>query len=143
MPAEVLIKYWGLMLIQLFSIFWAGVASTTAVDLTLIGHIKGWRRIRYPKWLGCFISNKRLYGYEIVTDQHTHPQVLWFLLGAFLIEGGIFGLIVGVWQFVNDVDDWVLWAIAAPLYISAIAWLVFSKLWARKEYLRRVQDYQP
>lgn len=91
MPAEVLIKYWGLMLIQLFSIFWAGVASTTAVDLTLIGHIKGWRRIRYPKWLGCFISNKRLYGYEIVTDQHTHPQVLWFLLGAFLIEGGYSG----------------------------------------------------
>ena len=142
MPAEVLIKYWGLMLIQLFSVFWPCVAGTTAVDLTLIGHIKGWRRIRYPKWLG-FIDDKRRYGYEIVADQHTHPQVLWFLLGVFLIEGGIFGLIVGVWQFVNDVDAWVLWAIATPLYFSAIAWLVFSKLWARKEYLGRVQKYGP
>ena len=83
----VILKYWGLMAIQLFSVAWGIMAGMAAIDLTLIGHIKGWRRIKYSKWLGGAIDEKRRYGYEIVSDQTTHPQVIWFLLGRLVPSG--------------------------------------------------------
>ena len=130
-----ILKYWGLMAIQLFSVAWGIMAGMAAIDLTLIGHIKGWRRIKYSKWLGGAIDEKRRYGYEIVSDQTTHPQVIWFLFGCLLVLGGIIGLIVGVWQFVNDVDAWVLWTIAAALYVPSIVCLVALKRRAKQTYL--------
>lgn len=130
-----MLKYWGLMMIQLFTIAWSYLVGVAAIDLTLIGHIKGWKRIKYPKWLGGFINKKRRYGYEIVSDQTTHPLIIWFLIGSFLVLGGIFGLIIWVWQFVNDVDAWVLWAIDAALYIPSTLCTILVKIYANRTYL--------
>ena len=128
-------RYWGFMLIQLFSIAWCLLVGTVAVDLTLIGHIRGWKRIRYPKWLGGAIDKNRLYGFELLNDQITHPQILWFLCGSILAFAGIVVLIVFAWRFVNDVDTWFLWLIDAALYLPASAGFVFSKLFAKHVYL--------
>ena len=129
------LKYWGLMAIQLYTIAWCYLVGMAAIDLTLIGHIKGWKRIKYPKWLGGAIDKKRRYGYEGVSDQVTHPQVIWFISGSALVLGGIVGLIVAVWQFVNDVDPWVLWAIAAALYVPSVICLILLKSYAKRVYL--------
>ena len=132
-----LAKYWGLMFIQLYSLFWLDIASTSAIDLTLIGHIKGWKSIKYWKWLSGaipYLRGKRWYGCNTLKDQMTHPQVLWFLLVAFIVLLGIVGLIIGVWQFVNDVDAWVLWSIDGALYLPSIIWLIVFRKYVKKVY---------
>ena len=93
------LKYWGLMAIQFYSIAWCYLVGMAAIDLTLIGHIKG------------------------------------FISGSALVLGGIVGLIVAVWQFVNDVDPWVLWAIAAALYVPSVICLILLKSYAKRVYL--------
>lgn len=132
------------MFIQLFSIFWAIFTFMTAIDFTIIGHIKNWKRIKCWKWLyGAipyrdwqwrWIGKSHWYGVYILNDQTTHPQVLWFVFGAFLYFLGIIGLIIGVWQFINDVDAWVLWLIDAVLYIPCIILRIIFKLHTKKVY---------
>lgn len=132
---ENLLKYVGLMSILHFVLVWMLYVGTAAVDLTLIGHIRGWKRIKYAKWLGGAIHKDRRYGYEIVSDQTTHPQVIWFIAASTLVFGGAIGLDVGVWHFVNIVDSWVLWAIAAALYFPSTSGLIALKVCAKRTYL--------
>ena len=128
-----ILKYFGLQLIQHFTIFWGYVVGITAVELTLIGHIKGWRRINYPKRL-MWISKNRKYGYELLCDHNTHPQVLLYLLGAMLVLGGAIGIIIGVWQVINEIDTWILWAIGAALYVPSTILLISVKKRAKRTY---------
>ena len=53
-----MMRYWGMMCIILFNLFRVIVSVTTSIDLTLIGHLRGWKRIDYSKWLGGFIDKK-------------------------------------------------------------------------------------
>lgn len=129
------LKYFGLMALYFYGIVWCGFAGTASVDLTIIGHIKGWKTIKYPVWLGGFIDKKRRYGYELVSDCKTHPQIIFFLFGALLVLLGIVGINVSVWQFVNDIDAWILWAINVGLYVPSIIWLIVLKSFARRAYL--------
>ena len=131
-----ILHYWGLMLIQLFTIFWSLFVHMAAVDITIIGHIKNWKKIHYPKWLGGAIYNKRRYGYEFVSDQVTHPQVIVFLLVSLLILGGIIVLIVIIWQVINDIDTWVLWVIDVVLYLPSIIGVLVLKMYAKRLYFQ-------
>ena len=131
-----ILHYWGLMFIQLFTIFWTTCVHMAAVDITIIGHINNWKRLHYPKWLGGAINKQRRYGYEFVADQDTHPQVIIFLLGSLLILGGIIVLIVMIWQVINDIDTWVLWVIDAALYFPAIIGVLILKSFTKRLYFQ-------
>ena len=136
-----LIAYLGLMAILIYPLVWVCWVCMAAVDLTLIGHIKGWKPIKYPKWIGGAINKNRRYGYEIVNDQITHPQVLWLFAAALLVLGGPIGLDIGIWQFVNDVSPWVLVAIAAALYIPSYVCRKVLKSYAKHLYLAYVFSF--
>ena len=125
----------GVQAIHGIAAIWCGFAGTASVDLTIIGHIKGWKTMKYQVWLGGFIYEKRRYGYELVSDCKTHPQIIFFLFGALLVLVGIIGLNVGVWQFVNDINVWILWAINVVLYVPSIICLFVLKSFARRTYL--------
>lgn len=72
-----MIRYCAMLLLMVFNIFWVVVSVTTSIDMTLIGHIRGWRRIRYATWLGGFVSKERK-EHDLLLDHTTHPQVLIF-----------------------------------------------------------------
>lgn len=131
-----ILHYWGLMFIQLFTIFWTTCVHMAAVDITIIGHIKNWKRLHYPKWLGGAINKQRQYGYEFVADQDTHPQVILFLLISLFVLGGIIVLIVVIWQVINDIDTWVLWVIDAALYFPAIIGVLILKSFTKRLYFQ-------
>ena len=131
-----ILHYWGLMFIQLFTIFWTNCVHMAAVDITIIGHIKNWKRLHYPKWLGGAINKQRRYGYEFVADQETHPQVILFLLISLFVLGGIIVLIVMIWQVINDIDTWVLWVIDAALYFPAIIGVLILKSFTKRLYFQ-------
>ena len=131
-----ILHYWGFVFIHLFTIFWAIFVHMAAVDITILGHIKSWKRIHYPKWLSGAINKQRHYGYEFVADQDTHPQVIIFLLGSLLILGGIIVLIIMLWQVVNDIDTWVLWVIDVALYLPPLIGVVLLKLHTKRLYFK-------
>ena len=131
-----ILHYWGFIFIHLFTIFWTIFVHMAAVDITIIGHIKNWKRLHYPKWLGGAINKQRRYGYEFVADQETHPQVILFLLISLLILGGIIVLIIMLWQIVNDIDTWVLWVIDAALYFPPIIGVLILKFFTKRLYFQ-------
>ena len=134
-----MMRYWGMILIMLFNLVWVIVSVITSIDLTLVGHIRGWKRLHYPKWFGGFIDKTRK-GYEMLKDWTTHPKVLAMLFACLGLLGGSVALTVCVWLSVNDIEIGLLWLIVAALYVPTIAWLVFSKVKTGKEYRRYISD---
>ena len=123
------------MMIYHYSIFWCIITCMASVDFTLIGHVKGWKKIKYPDWLGGIINKKRHYGYELLSDYNTHPQVIWFLFGSFFVLLGIVGLNIVIWKYINDIDTLIIGIIVLVLYIPSIIWIIVLKSYANKTYL--------
>lgn len=133
-----MIKYWAMMLVMLFGLFWTIVSVTTSIDLTLIGHLRGWKKYRYARWLVGFIDKNRK-GYNILADCTTHPQVLVMLFFCFIILCGSIFVTVCVWRVINSIKTIVVCIVDAFLYIPAITWLLFSKIKVKREYRQHYQ----
>ena len=128
-----MIRYWAMTLLMFFNLFWTYVSVTTAIDLTLIGHLRGWKKIRYAKWLGGFIEEKKK-GHEMLADCTTHPQVLTRLFVCLGALCSFIALTVCAWFIVNDIEPVLLLIIDAVLYAPTVAWLVVSRVKTKKEY---------
>mgnify|MGYP003612781794 FL=1 len=126
-------RYILILLLMHFNLFWVIVSVTTAIDLTVIGHLRGWKSIRYPKWLNGFIDKKHL-GAELLKDCGTHPKVLWMLLVDFLVLLGLIGTTITIFQVVNDIPLWNLWLIDALFYAFLLSRLIFFKVFTRRFY---------
>ena len=51
-----------------------------------------------------------------------------------MVLSGAFGIIVWVWQVINEIDAWVLWAIGAALYTPSIILMVSVKVFGKQAY---------
>jgi len=135
-------RYFLILFLMHFNLFWVIVSVTTAIDLTVIGHLRGWKSIRYPKWLNGFIDKKHL-GAELLKDCGTHPKVLWMLLVDFLVLLGLIGATIAIWQVVNDIPIWNLWLIDALFYAFLFLRLIFFKTFTRRVYKRLSSGDKP
>ena len=127
-----MILYWAILSLAFFNLFWLIVSVTTSIDLTLVGHLRGWKRIHYPRWLGGFIEEKRK-GYEILTDFTSHPQVLMMLGSCLTMLVGFIVLTICVWFKINSIEPSLLCIINTLLYVPTAIWLLISKIKVRKE----------
>ena len=132
-------RYWGMIFIMFFSHFWIIVSVTTSIDLTLVGHLRGWKKLPYAKWLGGFIDKQRK-GYKCLSDHTTHPQVVVMLLVCFGMLCLFVAMEVFIWFVANDIETFILWIIDAVLYIPTIVWLFFSKIKTNNEYKKYISN---
>ena len=102
----------GLLLLS--SGFWWFVSFTSCVvDLAIIGHIVGWKKIKYAKWLNSFLEKG--WKKEFLSDCTTHPQVLYYLQIDILLFDYIIVTIM-VWLSINEINILVLLIIDILLY---------------------------
>ncbi len=129
-------RYFLIVFLLYFNLFWVLVSMTTSIDLTLIGHLRGWKLIRYPKWLNGFIYKKHL-GAELLKDCGTHPQVVQMLLFDLLVLLGLIGATIAIWPMINDLPIWKFWLLDALLYAFLLSRLIFFKVLTRRVYRSR------
>lgn len=129
----------GILLILPFNLFWIIVSIITSIDMTVIGHSRGWKQIKYAKWLNGFIEKSRK-EYKMLSDCKTHPQVIAMLLICLAMLIGYVVLTIAIWNVVNEIDTWIIWTVDALLYIPTIIWLIVSKIIKRREFDRYLRQ---
>ena len=134
-----LIYYLAAVFLLLSGLFWLLVSISTSIDFTIVGHKKGWKRIRYAHIFGSFIDSNR-FGAKVIKDDYTHPQVIILLMAdlvmlAIVICGSIllFGLI-------NDFNLWVLVVIEITYYVLLLCRMILFRVLAKKAMVLKQQE---
>ena len=92
----------------------------TEIDVTIIGHLKGWKKIHYPKIFSNFIPLPK-YGGELLKDCNTHPQVLILITTDLLVFISYIAFFIwAILRAINAMDTWVICLIVAISYSSLI-----------------------
>ena len=131
-----------IQILLLFNVLFLVVFPDLVIDLTIIGHTKGWKKIKYPKRLNNFIVKTRLGRDLLMDDCTTHPQVLCYLALMLVIQAGSIWLDV---FFIRDknfenYDTWVLLVTNLCLYIPTIVWSITSHFICKSKYYKYLDD---
>ena len=117
------LKILGTYLLAGISLFHTFISIETLKKINIIGHIRGWKKIKHPTTLALLLSGKKekeLYGYKLADDT-THKIVLlifcldclaFFCLLAFYISF--------IYLFINKIEWYVLYIIDVFLYTPFI-----------------------
>lgn len=125
----------GIILLQLLTVEWLLIMGFSAIDLTLIGHLLNWKKIKCPKWCGWFYYEK-YFGYKELMDLTTHPQVVIKLVTDVLVFAGLFCFFVNIGSIITSIVTPLFWIldciflfleISIPLSLRIIAHKLFKK----------------
>ena len=110
--------YYAIMLLILVTLLTIPYASSTIVSFTVVGHLKKWKEIQYPKYFKSMISRIH-FGYDLLSDCKTHPQCM-MLLGFELASFLIF-----CYEHINVLFVWILDVLLFLLKFSKMVFLYF------------------
>ena len=119
--------YYAIMLLILVTLLTIPYASSTIVSFTVVGHLKKWKEIQYPKYFKSMISRIH-FGYDLLSDCKTHPQcmmLLGFELASFLIDASLVLVCIFCYEHINVLFVWILDVLLFLLKFSKMVFLYF------------------
>lgn len=131
-----MVRFVGIQLLLFFNVFWLIVTLISSIDLTVIGHCRAWKTIKYPKWLNGFVDKKHK-GKLLLSDCTTHPQVLFFIGLSVLVQTLSVLLCVLIWFSIDGIENWIIWIINATLYGLTAFEVAIIKIKANKALATR------
>ena len=103
------------------------------IDLSVIGHLRKWKKIKCPKGLVTYCKQFFHKGYDVLEDCMTHPQIF-ILLGAHLLFFAFwFALMFLIAFHADEVDEWVLILIGVIGYSIIITEGIVLRRLAKRE----------